>query len=542
MPAAPIQDGHRSQVTSATMFPSVSTLSARLAGHVTLALLALALPQVGPNRFWLAGLIVGVGSPLALLMHWRLSPMTRNAAEPLFDLILIVVLIHLVPEQWTAALCLGLLVSLAPSVGLHPASHWIYMGLGTLLVGGLAFAALLHEVSGWGIPLAVVAATYPSVLLYTRTQMQALSRLRERAEKVQGMTELAGSVAHDFNNLLTSISGHAELALARLPETHTARKDLGLVLKGAERGSLICRQLLSFAGSSPGKAVPVDVGAEIRAITALLRSVVPDSVQLCTQVPETPLYIHARVSQLDQVLMNVLLNASDAMTGREGRIQVVLRGQQSNGQPQVQVLVRDTGPGIPNNLLGRIMEPYYSTKDDGHGIGMATLQRIMQDSDGTVSIDSSRFGTEVILEWPATAAPAAAHHEPTPHATAPAAAPVQRRRILIVDDNDDVREVAHRMLEQIGFSVSEADSARAALQQFAVQHRHTDAVLLDLQMPDKDGWQCLHELREISDDTLVVICSGFDPSDGTPEFAQQDPALKFLKKPYRGEDLAAVLA
>ena len=194
-----------------------------------------------------------------IALNLLLREQTRNWAEAAFDLLLVITLVHLVPHLWLPAMCLGLMVTLAPSVSLHPASHWIYITMGSVLLIGMTIAALDQGPQYWELAVIAVAVTYPSMLFYTYTQMQRSNRLRERAQMVKSMAEVSGNVAHDFNNMLTSISGHAQLAIDSASHAGEDTVHMEEVLNGTERASLLCDQLLSFSGRTPDRPRQLDV-------------------------------------------------------------------------------------------------------------------------------------------------------------------------------------------------------------------------------------------------------------------------------------------
>ena len=362
--------------------PRAKALLFRVMAHVALAAIMVVVPAVGPNRFVLAAIVVGVGSPIAVLLNRYVDEVSRNWVEALFDLVMVVTLVHFVPHLWVAAMCLGLMVALAPTVSLHPASHWIYLGFGLVLVGGMTLAAVVHGTEGWQLPIAAVAVTYPSMLYYTHAQMRRTNELRQRAQLLRGMTELAGSVAHEFNNTLTGVIGHAELAMSELPEGHAARDDMTRVLKGAKQAGLLSNQLLSFAGGYVGHSGLVDVSAELRTMAGLLGPVLPAGVTIAVDAPTEALYVDARASELHQVLMNVILNAGEAMIDVRGPIDVQLTHDTGG---QVVMTVADRGSG----------------EESGSEMLTATA-RIMHDLGGDMHIRGrAEGGTEVRLCWPA---------------------------------------------------------------------------------------------------------------------------------------------
>ena len=512
----------------------------RLAAHVVIAALAITLPGVGPNRFWVAGILIGIGSPLAVLINLRVKDQSRNWAEALLDLVMIVTVIHLVPHLWMVLMCLGLMVALAPSVTLHPASHWIYLYFGILLIVGMTLALIIHDVEGWILPLLAVAVTYPSMLYYTYSQMQRHNEIQQRADMVAGMTQLAGSVAHDFNNMLTTISGHAELAQRQLDQDHAAWGDIHHVLQGAERASLLSRQLLSFSGRDIELENHVDLAAEAQTIAGLMTPVVPAGVVIRVDGPEH-LWVSANISQVNQILMNLILNAGEAMIGQTGEIVVSLAQGSAGGLDEIQLSVKDTGPGRVSSGLKRFAEPFAKTKPQSHGVGLAATRKTVEEMGGSISFQTDSQGTLVLVSWKqetldpnellAAEAQSVSRESPT--------------TILVVEDEASVRKVAVKMLTALNLDVLEAGDAFQAMDIFREQHPRISAVLLDLKMPKKDGWACLAEMREISPHKPVLICSGYDPQEDMRHEFADDAHLGFLKKPYRiaamEESLASVL-
>lgn len=511
----------------------------RVFSHVVLATLALVLPGVGPNRFWAAGLLVGIGSPIAVLINLRVKELSRNWAEALLDLIMIILLIHVLPHLWVVLMCLGLMVALAPSVSLHPSSHWIYLGFGVLLLTGMTFAMLVHDVEGWGLPLLAVAVTYPSMLFYTHSQMQHASELRRRANLLKGMTQLAGSVAHDFNNMLATVIGHAELAGFKLAGDHPAKQDIEQVVLGADQAALLCRQLLSFSGREVQPKGRVDLAAEVRAMASLLKPTMPAGVDIDITI-EDDVCITAEVLQVHQVLMNVILNAGEAMIGHTGQVSIELRRAPANDHNSALLTVRDSGPGIPRSVSSQIFEPFISTKDDGYGLGLASTKKIMSDLDGSIAIHSDNSGTKVLLIW--KEAPAGQPNTPE-ELSAPTVSDERHplQLILVVDDDEDVRSVTINMLKHLGFDTLAASDAFQAQNILKDNFTSISAVILDLKMPIKDGWECLGDLREISQETPVVLCNGFDPKNNVQATVHEDANLHFLQKPYHADELTNVL-
>jgi len=516
----------------------------RVSAHVIIAVIAVMIPSVGPNRFLIAGLMLGVGSPVAIIVNRRVKSIARNWAEALVDLVMVVTLTHLAPHLWMVTMALGLMVALAPSISLHPNSHWIYFVFGIVLLAGMSLAAIVHDVQNWELVIAAVTVTYPALLFYTYSQMRAANDLRKRAEMVEGMSQLAGSVAHDFNNMLMSISGYTELSLAQLPEDHTAKRELKKVLKITKRAGLLNGQLLSFAGRELGRRETIDIVAEFRVIADLLQPALPSGISIALAATERPMFVEASVTDLQQVWMNVLLNAGESMHGQAGVVEVSFSSAEIPGKAdsrEIKLLISDRGSGISRDALDRVYDPFFTTKEKGHGLGLAVSKRIMQQLHGSIVLrERAGGGTEAELTFPEATAPLTSH-ETVPQSSELPAASSASLLVLVVDDEAEVREATAGLLRAMGYEVIVAKDADEAIAIFESDQEQIAAVILDLKMPGRDGWSCLQDIRKLSSEKPVIICSGFNPVSQQPESARNDQHLSFLTKPCGREELKAAL-
>ncbi len=508
----------------------------RIAGQICIALLALLFPEVGQHRYLLAGVLLLVCVPLTIFLNARFRDSDAGWVEPLFDLVLVVVLVHFVPDVWMVALCIGLMVALAPSVSLHPLSYRIYGLFAVILIGGMALAASAHGVDDWLLPLLAVAAIYPSVVFYAHWQVRRADALRERSQLLQSMTHLAGSVAHDFNNVLAGVTGHAELALAELPDDHPANAAVREVINGASRASLLCGQLLSFSKLVPGSQ-QLDLKQEIRTLVGLLEPVVPKGVRIEFEQSPSDVWVHADRSQLQQVIMNVILNAGEASADVPAVVEVSLLTE-TEGAGWAVIKVRDRGDGIADEDLERVFDPFYTTKEKGHGLGLAGARRIMLLHGGEVSLASRKgVGTTVTLRLPL------AKPDPDVFRLQEAdAAPVRGEGglVMVVDDETSVREVVGGLLERSGYGNLMAENGQEAVELFRDRSGDLAAVMLDIKMPGMDGWRCLELLREIRSDIPVLVCSGYDPEDRA--VVELPENVRFLHKPFRNVEMQAALS
>lgn len=392
----------------ATSGVSLLPLASHGIGFLALSVVCLVVPGVGDQRFLLAGILTLGCIPMVTWLHFQFGT-TRAWPEPLFDIMLVVTLVHLIPEHWHAALAVGILICMAPSISLHPQSCWIYSGFAALLLSGMSVAAFLHNVSNWQIPILATLSLYPSVIWYAKWQTTRTNRLKERSLLVRNVTQLSGGVAHDFRNLLHGILGHAELAKLELPAGHPARKSLEDVFGCIERARILCDQLTSFnslIAIGNENRETVDFAEELRLLVRLMHPVVPDGVSFDCQLPGTPTFVSAERVEMQQVIMNVLLNAAEAYDQLPATVTIKLTTESDGKRDWVVTRIRDNGVGIESANLERIFDPYYTSKARGHGLGLASARQIMTRHGGTIEVDSRQGeGTLLTLKLRAVSQP-----------------------------------------------------------------------------------------------------------------------------------------
>ena len=346
-------------------------------------------------------------------------------------------------------------------------------------------------------------------------------RLREEAEvqqarRVESLGVLAGGIAHDFNNLLTAILGNAELALAELPEGAGARVLVAQIQSAGQHAADLTRQMLAYAGRGRFEIQPVDLTTAVREMTQLLGASVPKKVELVLDLDEGLPAVEADPAQLRQLVMNLVINAAEAIGDREGRIGVrTVEGESTDrfrpdltlgkidpGRRQVCVEIADSGHGIAQEALSKIFDPFFTTKFTGRGLGLAAVQGIVRRHGGTIMVRSAvDTGSTFLVCFPAadSASPVAAPAAPRAPGASPATATERGGMILLVDDEASVRTMAARMVKALGFQVLTAEDGRAAVA-VAAGEPGLRAVLLDLTMPHMDGRETFRELRRLRPD------------------------------------------
>ncbi|MCB1683092.1 MAG: response regulator, partial [Pseudomonadales bacterium] len=524
------EEGERAAAQTAAARLSRFAPVYRVAGILGIALLALVIPEFGPNRYLLAGLLLLVCTPVGWWLSRTLSSEADAWAEPLFDLLLVVGFVHLVPAVWLPALCVGVMVALAPSVGLHPRSFRIYSGYALILILGMGFAAWLHEVPDSLLPLVAIAAIYPSLLFYAYVQARRAEELRRRSQLVESLAQVAGGVAHDFNNMLMGIMGHSELALMDLPEDLPAAKSLREIIIGAKRASLLSRQLLSFSGRDVGAEGELELNSELDMIVRLIRPLLPDGVRLAHSKPQEQLFVRMDKSQMHQIILNAVLNAAASPDGRLPRIELRLRRIVRQGQNWASLTISEPVAGRGLAAARRWSNPFVASEHQRHRFGLTGGRKALRAVGGSIELKQVEgIGFTVCLLLPLL-------RVVRPDADTALNTDRWCGRILVVDDEVQVQDVLYAFLDRLGIDAVVAGDCEEAVRAFAQAGGDFDTVLLDLKMPGKDGWQCLEELRAIRSDVPVIICSGYNPEARAADVGRVEN-VRFLNKPFGFEEL-----
>jgi two-component system cell cycle sensor histidine kinase/response regulator CckA len=379
------------------------------------------------------------------------------------------------------------------------------------------------------------------------SEKRALEQQMLHAQKLESLGILAGGIAHDFNNLLTGILGSADLASRELPPLSPVRKGLDDVGTAARRAAELCRQLLAYSGKGRFLVQPLDLAALVREMGHLLSVSTSKKAALRYQFAPALPAIEADPTQVRQVVMNLIVNASEAMGENGGAIDIVtgiahcdaalLRDcySASGIQPGEFVFleVSDTGSGMDGATLARIFDPFFTTKFTGRGLGLAAVLGIMRGHRGAIQVRSTPgLGTTFRLFFPPSAnRPAAAVAAPQAERAA------GHGLVLVVDDEAAVRKAASGMLEQAGFTVTTAANGKEAVALFEQDKERIVLVVLDLTMPELDGSACFRALRSLKPDVKVLLTSGYDEQDAVHAFS--GGLAGFLQKPFTFDELLA---
>lgn len=384
---------------------------------------------------------------------------------------------------------------------------------------------------------------------HSEDTVQQLEDQLLHSQKMQSVAILASGIAHDFNNILTGIFGSAELARSELPQDHPAYADLDTIVHASRRAAELTKELLSYAHRGSRGTEIADLNQIVTSLLVILRSQVSRSIIVRKGLaPEVPA-VEINIPKIQQVLMNLCINASEAMAHSGGILSIVTDlvhvGSDWHQDHAVGTLtpgnyatveVADTGKGIEDGIRKRLFDPFFSTKEGHHGLGLAAAMRIVLEHRGALSVES-RPGEGAVFRIYLPASAQAAH------ADAPTAAeldPQSRETILFVDDEEMLRALCQRGLEYLGYRVLLAADGIEAVRLHREHRSEIDLVVLDLSMPRKGGEEAYREMRALDPDVRVLLSCGYD-EQAAGSMLSPDNLAGFLAKPFGMEELGAAV-
>jgi signal transduction histidine kinase len=390
---------------------------------------------------------------------------------------------------------------------------------------------------------AVIGAVPEAIDITERRQGEEALR---QAQKMEAVGQLTGGVAHDFNNLLTIIRSATDFLRRRDLPDERRRRYIDAISDTVERASKLTAQLLAFARRQPLKPQVFDVGAQVEAVAQLVRPLIGPRIRIEVDISAPDCFAIADIAQFETALINLAVNARDAMDG-EGRLSIrvrkvrtipALRAQTARSGDFVAIAMTDTGAGITAEHIEAIFEPFFTTKEVGKGTGLGLSQAFgfAKQSGGDIEVKStSGQGATFTIYLPQAAMPAVAAE-----AAAAGREPAARGRgyrVLVVEDNDDVGQFSTELLEDLGYMVRRADNADSALAILAEDEFAADLVFSDVIMPGMNGVELAGLIRERYPGLPVVLTSGY--SNVLAENAHR--GFELIQKPYSVESLSRIL-
>ena len=362
---------------------------------------------------------------------------------------------------------------------------------------------------------------------------------------------LAGGIAHDFNNILTVILGHCHLARDAFDSEQEYKQSFIQVETAANRAADLCRQMLTYAGKSSLVQTRLSLWLLVDEVVKMLQSTINKNVTIELDLKRDVPVIKGDNSQIQQILMNLIINAAEAIEDKAGTIRVVLTkidvgqdhvetdtfGTLLQGGRYACLEVTDTGCGMDEEIRKRIFEPFYTTKFAGRGLGMSAIRGIVQSHDGALQLYSTPgVGTTFKIYFPAPETV----DDVVPHQSGGDLSGKGNGTILLVDDEQTLRDTGSALLKAMGFTVITAQHGREALELYGERGSRIDLVLLDLIMPIMGGIEAYRELRSMAPSLPIIICSGYSV-ESVSDVIEDDRHAGFMHKPYMPEQLRDVM-
>ena len=380
------------------------------------------------------------------------------------------------------------------------------------------------------------------------------AKVRE-VQKLESLGVLAGGIAHDFNNLLVGILGNASVSLLDMPISSPSYQAVTAIERAARDAASLTRQLLAYAGKGRYLLEPLDLSTLARQMRPVLQTALGARASLNMELADALPVVHADGEQLRQAVVNVVTNAAEAVGERAGtvtittteelfddaRLQRCLSGSRARPGRFVGISVQDDGVGMDEATLARVFDPFFSTKLAGRGLGLAATLGIVHGHSGALEVSSAPGrGTTVRLFFPTA-------YEEKDRALAGGASQTgaiavrSRVRVLVVDDDDHVRALAHRVLERLNYDSIEVSDGVEALELLRGDATQVDAVLLDMTMPRMNGEDTLRGIRALAPWLPVILMSGHDEREVTPRLLEHGLG-GYLQKPFTVDALASMFA
>jgi len=383
-------------------------------------------------------------------------------------------------------------------------------------------------------------------LLNDITEQQRLQTQLQQAQKMEAVGTLAGGIAHDFNNILSAIIGYSELAVLEIPEETKVKQNLTEVLRASQRAKDLVKQILSFSRQNEEELKLMEVKVIIQEALKLLRASLPSTIEIRQQIDPNAGIIEADPTQVHQLMMNLCTNSAAAMGEEGGSLEISLMKVDIDAPSTTMYLdiepgsylrlsVRDTGHGMTPEVLERVFDPYFTTKEKGKGtgLGLAVVHGIVKRHRGGITVETAPGkGTAFHIYFPRV------QQEIEAVETAEVQSlPKGHECILFVDDEEDLIEIGAKMLSHLGYEVATRSDGAEALEAFRAQPERFDLVITDMTMPNLTGDRLAKELMKIRPDIPIILCTGF--SENISEQKAKEIGIRgFSMKPFVMRDLA----
>lgn len=383
------------------------------------------------------------------------------------------------------------------------------------------------------------------------TLERKLEQQLQQVQKMEAIGTLSGGIAHDFNNILTVINGHSEIALMNMDESNAVYEDLISILNAGKRAEKLTNQLLAFSRKQIHELKVIDINQTIKDLDKMLRRLIPENIKIVSEFPDNLPYIKADPGQIEQILINLVINARDAINENqnpENKKTIIVKTNMvdldhvfvnthpgSQTGPHILLSVQDTGAGMTLDVKNRIFEPFFTTKDvdKGTGLGLATVYGIVKQNDGSIYVESNKDnGTLFEIYWPVTTeTPEKDYIESINQKDY-----TGKETILFVEDDEDVRSFASVALKNFGYKIIEARTGKNALQIIKSKINIFDLIVTDLIMPEMNGQDLAKKVYEIQPNSKILFVSGYT-FEHLLKDGEIEEGINFLQKPYTIQSL-----
>ena len=441
----------------------------------------------------------------------------------------------------------------------HSTTVIIPMFIANTCLGALATAS--HSSEGINLPndsqISLLSAIAAHVALALDRVNQFNDRLKlqgqlEHAQRMDSLGLMAGGIAHDFNNILTSIIGNASLAANELDDTTATRQHLALIQQSGQHAADLCNQMLAYSGKGHFIIETVDLSTTVDSVSSMIDASIGKHINIQYALSQDLLPIKADVTQMQQVIMNLLINASEAVAESGGQIMVTTSakhadtamladcyGESPPAGDYVCLEISDNGCGMDKETADKMFDPFFTTKFTGRGLGMSAILGIVRGHHGAILIDTSpEQGTTFRILLPISSEHPAKEIEKQPQPQQSQENTIKthnRSTILVIDDEQMVIDIAQKVLNRSNYDVLTAIGGEEALVLYRQHHQSIGLILLDLTMPGMSGKQCFHQLLEINAQARVMIVSGYSEEDAMTQF-EGFQMSGFIRKPYMIEN------
>lgn len=449
---------------------------------------------------------------------------------------------------WTAAACFGsaTVMALLESIGIGPLHYFQGRPVGIWF--------LLLECTVMGVvPVSMVLSSLRQALTQSRLAEAELKRTQEEnlnRQKLESVGVLASGIAHDFNNLLGGILAEAQLVEDEIPSGSPVAEDVQRIKALAARASEIVRQLMVYAGRESSGLEPVDLSRLVDEMLELLKVSISKHAMLKTELAGDIPKVWGQAAQLRQIVMNLIINASEALGEKDGVITVTTSlvtldrdSGSANALPvghYVRLVVADNGPGITDEQRSKIFDPFFTTKFQGRGLGLAVVQGVVRTHGGAIRVDSAPGqGTAFQILLPCTGESEKQDDVAGGFAVARELSPA-RGRVLLIEDEDALRIAVAKMLKKRGFFVVEAADGSTAVDLLRDSQCDIDVILLDLTIPGTGSLEVAAESARLRPETKIVITSAYS-REASSDFLKIPQVAGYLRKPFHAAELVDLL-